>query len=62
MNTNMKTTFWGKSLEVKPLGLQHIHLKSTDEHFTIERPTSTVQNLIFGEMYVEHIGMMKVVN
>ena len=58
----MKTSFWGKSLEVKPLGFQNVLLKNTQEHFTIDRPTSTVNNLIFGEMYVEHVGTMTVQN
>lgn len=58
----MKTNFWGKSLEVKPIGYQNVRLKSTGEHFVIERPTSSVNNLIFGEMYVEHHGMMTVRN
>ena len=39
-----------------------MRLKSTNEQFTIERPTSTVNNLIFGEMYVEHVGTMTVQN
>ena len=58
----MKTSFWGKSLEVKPLGLINVTLKSTKEHFTIERPNSSVNNLIFGDMYVEHYGKMVVRN
>jgi Oxysterol-binding protein len=62
MNTSMKTTFWGKSLEVKPFGLEHVRLKATGEHFTIERPNTQVNNLIFGEMYVEHSGVMTVKN
>lgn len=62
MNTNMKTSFWGKSLEFKPLGFQHVRLKTTGEHFIIDRPSSTVNNLIFGEMYVEHQGLMIIRN
>jgi Oxysterol-binding protein len=70
MNSNMKTNFWGKSLEVKPLGLQHVRLvlgqnpdgTKITEHYTIERVNSTVNNLIFGEMYVEHVGTMTVRN
>lgn len=58
----MKTAFWGKILEVKTLGYQNVKLKRTDEQFTIERPTTTVNNLIFGEMYVEHVGIMTVKN
>lgn len=58
----MKTNFWGKSMDIKPIGLQHVRLKATGEHFIIERPTSSVNNLIFGEMYVEHHGIMTVKN
>lgn len=58
----MKTSFWGKSLEVKPIGLQHVIIKSTEEHYVIERPTSSVNNLIFGDMYIEHTGKLIVRN
>ena len=58
----MKTAFWGKSMEFKPLGYQNVRLKSTGEQFIIERPTSTVNNIIFGEMYIDHYGIMTVKN
>lgn len=65
----MKTNFWGKSLEVKPLGFQHVRLhfvnkngEEMSEHYIIERVSSNVNNLIFGEMYVEHTGVMNVRN
>eukprot|EP00350_Pseudokeronopsis_sp_OXSARD2_P013576 CAMPEP_0170554092 /NCGR_PEP_ID=MMETSP0211-20121228/11961_1 /TAXON_ID=311385 /ORGANISM="Pseudokeronopsis sp., Strain OXSARD2" /LENGTH=97 /DNA_ID=CAMNT_0010862919 /DNA_START=1082 /DNA_END=1375 /DNA_ORIENTATION=- len=58
----MKTAFWGKSLEVKPLGYQNIILKNTQEHFTVDRPSSTVNNIIFGEMYIDQSGPMTVRN
>jgi hypothetical protein len=32
------------------------------EHYTIERMNSSVNNLIFGEMYVEHYGILTVKN
>jgi hypothetical protein len=65
----MKTFFWGKSIEVKPLGYQHVklHVPQPDgsksvEHYIFERVSSSVHNLIFGEMYVEHTGTMTVKN
>ena len=58
----MKTSFWGKSLEVVPIGYQHVRLKRTNEHFIIERPISSVNNIIFGEMYIDHYGKMTVKN
>lgn len=50
------------SLKAQPIGLQHVNLKSTEEHFTIERPNSHVKNLIFGTMYIEHVGNMIIRN
>jgi len=32
------------------------------EHYIVERVSSSVNNLIFGEMYVEHTGVMTVKN
>jgi hypothetical protein len=58
----MKTNFWGKSLEVKPQGYQNVKLKTHGEHYIIERPNSSVNNLIFGEMYIEHHGIMTIKN
>ena len=44
------------------MGLINVRLKRTDEHITIERPNSSVNNLIFGDMYIEHHGKMLVKN
>jgi hypothetical protein len=50
-------------MEVKPLGMIHIVLKKyNNEHYIIERPSSVVQNIIFGNMYIEHVGIMTVKN
>lgn len=50
-------------MEVKPLGMIHVVMKGFDnEHYTIERPSSIVNNIIFGNMYIDHVGLMRVVN
>jgi hypothetical protein len=50
-------------MEVKPLGLLHAVLKDhSNEHYTIERPSSYAQNIIFGTLYVEHVGTMTIRN
>ena len=36
--------------------------EDVSEHYIIERVSSNVNNLIFGEMYVEHTGVMNVRN
>jgi hypothetical protein len=61
-NSGMKVNFWGRNLEIKPTSLQHIHLKSTNEHFIIERPSAYLHNLIIGELYAEISGLMLVKN
>lgn len=45
-----------------PIGFQHVYLKSTNEHYSIKRPNSQVGNLLFGTMYLEHIGKLITVN
>ena len=49
-------------LDAAPIGLQHVFLKSTGEHFTIKRPNTCVGNLLFGTMYVEHVGKSIIIN
>ena len=61
INTNMKSVFWGASLEVQPLGLTHIKLKNyPNEMYSAQRPKTAVKNIIIGSMYVEHYGPMTV--
>lgn len=55
-NTNVKTNFWGASIEVVSIGLSHVRLPRTNEMFSIKRPSTVVHNLILGEMYLEHTG------
>lgn len=62
MNTHMKTKFWGKSLEFKPLGNLHFKFADSGDHFVCQRPTSSVNNIILGTMYVSHSGDSTVVN
>lgn len=58
MNTNYKTQFWGSSIEVVPVGLCHVQLNAFQEEYIINRPSSIAQNIIFGNMYIEHCGTL----
>ena len=60
-NTQMGIS-WSGTLKAIPIGFQHVHLKAFDEHYLIGRPTTTVNNLLFGNMYIEHVGTMSVKN
>ncbi len=61
-NSASKSSFWGKSLEIKPHGVGQIVLKRTGERFAVWRPTTVTQNIIFGTMYLEHVGHLGVKN
>lgn len=63
MDTDTKMSIsWKGILLAIPIGFQHVVLKSRDEHYVISRPTTTVNNLLFGTMYIEHVGTMNVKN
>jgi hypothetical protein len=55
---SIKSRFYGKMMEVKPMGTFHIVLKNFDDHFTYTKPTTKVQNMIIGELYLDNVGDM----
>jgi hypothetical protein len=61
-HTNVKTRFWGKSLEFRPLGKAHVRLKEHNEHYIIDRPSTSAQNIIFGTLYIESSGESTILN
>lgn len=60
-NTQMGIS-WSGTLKAIPIGFQHVYLKAFNEHYLIGRPATTVNNLLFGTMYIEHVGTMTVKN
>lgn len=61
-STEVVTSFKGIYLLVHPKGRLHIKLHTTGEEFTWEKPYSSVHNIIFGKMYVDHHGDMLIRN
>ncbi|KAJ1513129.1 hypothetical protein HMI54_005165 [Coelomomyces lativittatus] len=64
---NMKNKFWGKSLEIHPLGVSHVilkrgHVNEPDEHYSWRKVTTCVHNLIVGTLWIDHYGDMEIVN
>ncbi|KIL70627.1 hypothetical protein M378DRAFT_65993 [Amanita muscaria Koide BX008] len=53
-----KTKFWGKSLEIIPLGTTRV--KIGKNHYVWKRPSSFIRNLIVGTKYLEHCGTMTI--
>jgi len=75
---NVKSKFWGKSLEIHPLGLNHVRLPlytditstasgtfvemNESEHYSWRKVTTTVNNLIVGTLTIDHSGSMVIKN
>ncbi|KAJ3000943.1 hypothetical protein HDV02_000012 [Globomyces sp. JEL0801] len=67
---NVRSKFWGKSLEVQPLGTCHVSLPVYDklgecvsvEHYSWKKVTTCVNNLIMGTLTIEHYGDMVIKN
>lgn len=55
-----KTKFWGKSLEIIPLGINHV--KIGGDHYQWRKPSSFMRNLMMGTKYLEHTGNMTIEN
>lgn len=52
----IKTTFWGKSMEVQPIGTVHLILPKFDEHYRWNKVTSCIHNLFGGQRWVDLFG------
>lgn len=55
-----KTKFWGKSLEIIPLGTTR--LKIGNDEYEWNKPSSFMRNLMMGTKYLEHCGKMTIEN
>lgn len=56
MNTHLKSSFGGKSMEFTPLGYMNFRFKDNDHIFRCKRPQTSVQNILIGTMYIDHKG------
>lgn len=61
-DSQAKNKFWGKSMEIIPDGTTHVILKETKDHFTYNRPSTWMRNMMAGTKYLEHTGTMTVTN
>ena len=62
MDSDTKLSFKGNSMNAKAIGLQHVRLLAHDEHFTMRRPDTHINNIMIGTMFLEHVGEMTVTN
>lgn len=61
-DTDAKISFNGTYVTALPLGPQIIKLKKSGEVYVITRPTTYINNIILGQMYLEQVGSMKIKN
>ncbi|CAJ0841986.1 621_t:CDS:10 [Entrophospora sp. SA101] len=61
-DSKAKSKFWGKSMEVIPYGTVHIKLPKNNDHFSFNKPTTWMRNMISGTKYLEHTGVIRIQN
>ncbi|XP_036422875.1 oxysterol-binding protein-related protein 3a [Colossoma macropomum] len=57
-----KNKFWGKSMEILPMGTIHIELPRFGDHYELNRVTSCIHNILSGQRWIEHYGEMTIKN
>lgn len=58
-DAEVKSRFWGRSIELKPDGVLRLDFKDGDT-YTWNKVTTTINNLILGKIYVDHGGIMRI--
>lgn len=58
----MNTKFRGKYLQISPVGTCHLVFRRTGHHFTWQKISMTVHNIIVGRLWIDNSGEMDIVN
>ncbi|XP_031414992.1 oxysterol-binding protein-related protein 6 isoform X2 [Clupea harengus] len=57
-----KNKFWGKSMEILPIGTVHVMLPSYGDHYEWNKVTTCVHNILSGRRWIEHYGEITIRN
>ncbi|KAM9112413.1 oxysterol-binding protein-related protein 7 isoform 3-T5 [Pangshura tecta] len=57
-----KNKFWGKSLEIVPMGTVNVKLPRFGDHFEWNKVTSCIHNILSGQRWIEHYGEVLIRN
>ncbi|XP_036371812.1 oxysterol-binding protein-related protein 3a isoform X1 [Megalops cyprinoides] len=57
-----KNKFWGKSMEIVPVGTTHVMLPAFGDHYEWNKVTSCIHNILSGQRWIEHYGEISVRN
>ncbi|XP_053118644.1 oxysterol-binding protein-related protein 7 isoform X3 [Hemicordylus capensis] len=57
-----KNKFWGKSLEIIPVGTVNVRLPRFGDHYEWNKVTSCIHNILSGQRWIEHYGEVLIRN
>ncbi|XP_070767359.1 oxysterol-binding protein-related protein 3 isoform X3 [Enoplosus armatus] len=57
-----KNKFWGKSMEIVPVGTTHVTLPGFGDHYEWNKVTSCIHNILSGQRWIEHYGEISIRN
>ncbi|XP_067824927.1 oxysterol-binding protein-related protein 7 [Heptranchias perlo] len=57
-----KNKFWGKSLEIVPVGMVNVSLPKFGDHYQWNKVTSCIHNILSGQRWIEHYGEVTITN
>uniref|UniRef100_A0AAX7V3R5 Oxysterol-binding protein n=1 Tax=Astatotilapia calliptera TaxID=8154 RepID=A0AAX7V3R5_ASTCA len=57
-----KNKFWGKSMEIVPMGTTRVTLPAFGDHYEWNKVTSCIHNILSGQRWIEHYGEMAIKN
>ncbi|XP_019949064.1 oxysterol-binding protein-related protein 3 isoform X4 [Paralichthys olivaceus] len=57
-----KNKFWGKSMEIVPVGTTHVTLPEFGDHYEWNKVTSCIHNILSGQRWIEHYGEISIQN
>uniref|UniRef100_A0A4W3HI19 Oxysterol-binding protein n=1 Tax=Callorhinchus milii TaxID=7868 RepID=A0A4W3HI19_CALMI len=57
-----KNKFWGKSIEIVPIGTVHVTLPGYGDHYEWSKVTSCIHNILSGQRWIEHYGEILIKN
>uniref|UniRef100_T1JEI6 Oxysterol-binding protein n=1 Tax=Strigamia maritima TaxID=126957 RepID=T1JEI6_STRMM len=58
----IKTTFWGKSMEIQPIGSVNLILTKTKSKYKWNKVTTCIHNLFSGQRWVDQYGELCITN
>ncbi|KAJ3213219.1 Katanin p60 ATPase-containing subunit A1 [Dinochytrium kinnereticum] len=61
-DNQVKTRFWGKSMELIPSGTVHVDLPKVSDHYSWAKVVTCMRNVFSSGRYLEHYGTMKIVS